>query len=81
MQENNFDRAASYYRTIANINPNSADAFYQLAVAEEGRYGFAAAEQAYARALELAPDNKGVQSRYEELKRKIAQSRKDAVTQ
>jgi tetratricopeptide (TPR) repeat protein len=80
MQENNFDRAASYYRTIANINPNSADAFYQLAVAEEGRYGFAAAEQAYARALELAPDNKGVQSRYEELKRKIAQSRKDAAT-
>ncbi len=27
--------------------------------------------------LELAPDNKGVQTRYEELKRKIAQSRKD----
>ena len=80
MQENNFDRAASYYRTIANINPNSADVFYQLAVAEEGRYGFAAAEQAYARALELAPENKAVQSRYEELKRKIAQSRKDAVT-
>ena len=80
MQESNFDRAASYYRTIANINPNSADAFYQLAVAEERRYGFAAAEQAYARALELAPDNKGVQSRYEELKRKVAQSRKSAVT-
>ena len=80
MQESNFDRAASYYRTIANINPNSADVFYQLAVAEEGRYGFAAAEQAYARALELAPDNKGVQSRYEELKRKVAQNRKDAVT-
>ncbi|MBI2534322.1 MAG: tetratricopeptide repeat protein, partial [Deltaproteobacteria bacterium] len=32
MQENNFDRAAFYYRTIANINPNSADVFYQLAV-------------------------------------------------
>ena len=80
MQENNFDRAASYYRTIANINPNSAEVFYQLAVAEEGRYGFAEAEKAYARALELAPDNKGVQNRYEELKRKVAQSRKDAAT-
>jgi Flp pilus assembly protein TadD len=80
MQENNFDRATSYYRMIANVNPNSADVFYQLAVAEEGRYGFAAAEQASANALELAPDNKGVQSRYEELKRKVAQSRKDAVT-
>ncbi len=32
------------------------------------------------KALELAPDNKGVQNRYEELKRKVAQSRKDAVT-
>ncbi len=80
MQENNFDRAAFYYRKIATINPNSADVYYQLAVAEEGRYGFAAAEKAYARAVELAPDNKGIQSRYEELKRKVAQSRKDAVT-
>jgi tetratricopeptide (TPR) repeat protein len=80
LQEQNFDRAVLYFSRIANINSNSADVYYNLAMAEERRYRFAAAEKAYARAVELAPYNKSFQSRYEELKRKVAQSRKDEVT-
>jgi len=80
LEQRNFDRAVLYLSKIANINPNSADVYYHLAVAEEGRYRFAAADQAYARAVELAPDNKSFQSRHEALKRRVDQSRKDTVT-
>ena len=57
IEQRNFDRAALYLNRIASINPNSADVYYQLAVAEEGRYRFADADKAYARAVELAPNN------------------------
>jgi tetratricopeptide (TPR) repeat protein len=80
LEQRNFDRAVLYLGKIANINPNSADVYYHLALAEEGRYRFAAAAQAYARAVELAPDNKAFQTRYEALKRRVDQNRKDTVT-
>jgi tetratricopeptide (TPR) repeat protein len=77
LQEQKFDRAALYYGKIANINPYSADVHYQLAVAEEGRYHFAAADKAFARALELAPGNKEFKDRYNSLRRKVAAERKN----
>jgi O-antigen ligase/tetratricopeptide (TPR) repeat protein len=80
LEQRNFDRAVLYLGKIANINPNSPEVYYHLALAEEERYRFAAAAQAYARAVELAPHNKGFQSRYEALKRRVDQSRKDTVT-
>ena len=55
--ERKFDRAALYLNRVTTINPDSANSYFQLAVAEEGRYRFADAGRAYARALELAPDN------------------------
>ena len=76
MQERDFDRAAFYYIQLANINRNSADTFYQLAVAEESRYGFAAADKAFARAVALAPDKDEYRERYEGLKARVAQNRK-----
>ncbi len=79
LQEKNFDRAVLYFSKIANINPNSADVYYHLAVAEEGRYRFAAAEKAYRRAVELAPQNTGIQSRYEAFKTRLAESQKARV--
>ncbi|OGQ79063.1 MAG: hypothetical protein A3F90_07405 [Deltaproteobacteria bacterium RIFCSPLOWO2_12_FULL_60_19] len=78
LEQANFDRAALYFGRIANINPNAADAYYRLAMAEEGRYRFAEADKAYARAIELAPDNKSFRDRYEGLKGKVAQNRTKA---
>ena len=76
MQERNFDRAAFHFTQLTNINRNSADTFYRLALAEEARYGFAAAAKAYARAVALAPDNDEYRQRYEGLKARVAQNRK-----
>ena len=77
LEQANFDRAALYFSRIANINPNSADVYYRLALAEEGRYRFADAGKAYARAIELAPDNKGFRERYEGLRKKVEENRKE----
>jgi predicted Zn-dependent protease len=75
-QDNNFDRAAYYFRSYVEINPAAADAFYHLALAEEQQYRFVAAEAAYKRAMELAPKNDGYRQRYEALKLKVAQNKK-----
>ena len=58
-EKQNFDRAALYLNRIAQINPDSADVYFNLAVAEEARYRFAEAGRAYTRAVELAPKNDG----------------------
>ena len=44
-------------------------------MAEEGRYRFAAAGAAYARAVELAPQNASYRSRYEEFKTRVDRNR------
>jgi tetratricopeptide (TPR) repeat protein len=75
-QENNFDRAAYYFRRYLDLNPDASDAFYSLALAEEGQYRFAAAVEAYHRAVELAPQHDAYRQRYESLKARVAQNRK-----
>ena len=75
LQKQNFDRAALYLNRIANINPDSADVYYRIAQAEEGRYRFAAAGAAYARAVELAPQNANFAKRYEEFKMRVERNR------
>ena len=75
LQENNFGRAAFYFNKATDLNSRSADAFYHLAMAEEGRYNFFSAEKAYAHAIKLAPENSGLQRRYDEFKRKAAEGR------
>ena len=65
LQERSFDRAALVLRKALDVKPESASAFYHLGEAEEGRYQLFAAEKAYARAVELAPDNNGFRQRYE----------------
>jgi tetratricopeptide (TPR) repeat protein len=78
LEQGNLDRAALYFGRMANLNPDAPDVFYQLARAEEGRYRFADADKAYARALELAPHNKEARSRYEAFKQRIAQHSNEA---
>jgi tetratricopeptide (TPR) repeat protein len=73
----NFDRAALYLDRITKINPDSADVYFNLAVAEEARYRFADASRAYARAIELAPGNESYRNRYEAFRERVAANTKD----
>lgn len=75
LQDRSFDRAAYYFRSIVNSDPTASDAYYHLAVAEEGQYRFAAAAEAYRRAIELAPQNSTYRDRYEAFKAKVEQNR------
>jgi predicted Zn-dependent protease len=72
LEKRNFDRAAMYLNRVAGITPNSADLFYRIAQAEEARYRFAAAGRAYARAVELEPNNEGYRERYEAFRERVA---------
>ena len=80
LQERNFGQAALSWRKALEANPNSAWAFYQLGLAEEGRYRFFDAERAYAKAVELAPDNASFHQGYEAFRRKVAANAKTPIT-
>lgn len=75
LQDRDFNRAAYYFRSIINVNPAASDAYYHLAVAEEAQYRFAAAGEAYTRAIELAPENGGYRQRYEQFKGRLEKNR------
>jgi len=75
LQEKNFDRAVLLLHKATALRSNAAAAFYNLGVAEERRYQFFAAQKAYARAVELAPDKTSFQERYEALQRKVAEQK------
>jgi tetratricopeptide (TPR) repeat protein len=74
-EKQNYDRTALYLNRIAKINPDAANVYYSLAVAEEARYRFADAGRAYARAVELAPKNATFAKRYEEFKMRVDRNR------
>jgi O-antigen ligase/Flp pilus assembly protein TadD len=79
VEERNFDRAAVTFRKAAKLRPNDASVLYQLAMAEEGRAQFAAAQQAYVRAVSLEPHNEGIRQRYEMFQRKTAEERRENI--
>jgi O-antigen ligase/tetratricopeptide (TPR) repeat protein len=72
LQEKNFDRAALWLHKATTLRSDDASAFYYLGVAEEKRYQFFEAQRAYARAVELDPDNMNFHSRYAAFQRKVA---------
>jgi O-antigen ligase/tetratricopeptide (TPR) repeat protein len=63
MREDRYAMAALWMRKAAAINP-SAEAFYNLAVAEEDAYDYFAASRSYAKALALAPSDPALRSGY-----------------
>jgi Flp pilus assembly protein TadD len=69
LQEKNFGRAASVLRKAAAIRSDDASIFYALALAEEGRYQFAAAQKAYSQAVNLKPQDADIRQHYEEFQR------------
>jgi O-antigen ligase/Flp pilus assembly protein TadD len=79
LEERNFDRAAVVFRKAAKLRPDNAPILYQLAMAEEGRAQFAAAQQAYVRAVSLEPHNEGMRQRYEMFQRKMAEERRENI--
>jgi tetratricopeptide (TPR) repeat protein len=75
----NFDQAAVWLKKAARLEP-SAEAFYELGLADEGAYEYFAAEKDYQRALALAPTNQGLKASYEQFRRKLAQAKHDSFT-
>jgi len=69
-----FDRAFVLKR-LSELGPASADTFYQLGLAEEGRFGFAAADAAYARAAQLAPETNHYRERRQALQKRMTDNR------
>jgi tetratricopeptide (TPR) repeat protein len=72
LQHGEFERALGPTRRAAELNPQSGEAHFYLAQAEEGAYQYSAAKTDYQRAIALAPDNATFKSRSVDLLRKIA---------
>ena len=72
MDEGNFDRATLAYQRAAQIDPHSAMAFFKLAQAEQGAFDYASANRDYARAVTLAPDNRGMLQGYRDFQKNTA---------
>ncbi|MDH3443917.1 MAG: O-antigen ligase family protein, partial [Deltaproteobacteria bacterium] len=77
--DKDFDHATLFYRKLAGITPASADVHFHLAVAEEGRYRFAAAKKAYTRAVELAPANDIYRKQFEAFKERVERDRNNTL--
>lgn len=75
LREKDFNRATLLLRKAAHLRPDSASAFFNLGLAEEGRYQFFDAQKAYARAVELAPNNMSFRVRYQTFQRKVAEQK------
>ncbi len=67
----NYDSAAELLRRAVKLAPQSGQAYFYLAQAEEGDYQYPAAKADYSRAIALAPGNREFQSRRSDLLRKI----------
>jgi tetratricopeptide (TPR) repeat protein/O-antigen ligase len=66
------DLAVDTMRKVTTIEPDSADAYVRLAVAEEAAYLYADADRDYSHALSLEPNNPEVKSRYAEFQKRTA---------
>jgi O-antigen ligase/tetratricopeptide (TPR) repeat protein len=79
MRENRYEMAVLWMRKAGAIKP-SAEAFYNLAVAEEAAYDYFAASRSYARALALAPDDPALRSGYLAFQSKLTRNEGAART-
>jgi tetratricopeptide (TPR) repeat protein len=66
------DQAILWLKQASQLDPTSAEAFFQLAQAEESAYQFLAAQTDYTKALALEPGNIAMQSRFEQFKERVA---------
>ena len=66
------DLAVDTMRKVTSNEPDSADAYVRLAVAEEAAYLYADADRDYSHALSLEPNNPEAKSRYAEFQKRTA---------
>ena len=76
--ERKFDRATIAYQHATEIDPGSARAYFSLGQAEEAAFDYGAANRDYARALKLAPTDKGMRKAYLDFQQRTAQLLKPA---
>jgi len=62
------------WRRAIEIHPDSADAFYQLGLAEEAGYQYFAAERDLGHAVDLAPKDSTIRAHYQDFHHKLAGS-------
>ncbi len=67
-----FNQAVITLGNAIQLNPDSAVAYYSLAQADEQAYNYADADKAYARAVQLAPDNETYKSSFDDFHKKFA---------
>jgi O-antigen ligase/Tfp pilus assembly protein PilF len=74
MNQKRYDRAVLLMKGVTEMQPDSAVAFQNLAVAEEANYQFFDAGRDFARAVALAPDNVEIKDHYAQFQKKVAAS-------
>jgi O-antigen ligase/tetratricopeptide (TPR) repeat protein len=72
MSQKRYDRAVLLLKGVTEMRPDSAEAFYQLAQAEEANYQFFDAGRDFARAVELAPGDPKIKAHFEEFQKRVA---------
>jgi O-antigen ligase/tetratricopeptide (TPR) repeat protein len=72
MKEKRFDQAVLWGRRATEIRPDSAEAFYQLGLAEQATYQYFAAIKDFGHAVELAPGDAQIKAHYIEFQRQGA---------
>ena len=78
LYNNQLAQAIPMFRRATDMDPGSADAYFLLGRAEEAEYHYSAADDAYARAIALAPDNAGYKQTYQAFRDKM---RRDSANQ
>ncbi len=76
-QQNLWDEAIFRWKKAVELEPDSASAHNNLAVAFEQKGLWEEARKEYTRALELNPKNEYIQSNYEKFKQRIEGDAKD----
>jgi tetratricopeptide (TPR) repeat protein len=76
MEQGRYDRATLMMQQATQEMPASADAFYNLGLADEATYQFSAADRSFQQALRLAPRNRDYQAHYDEFRKQLAASEK-----
>ncbi|MGO9604262.1 MAG: O-antigen ligase family protein [Candidatus Binataceae bacterium] len=78
LDNNQLAQAIPMFRRATDMDPDSADAYFLLGRAEEADYHYSAADDAYGRAIALAPDNAGYKQAYQAFRDKM---RRDSANQ
>lgn len=76
LADNHPDQAATWFQRAAQLRPNSSEAFSDLGRAEEVAYQYFAADQAYRRAVAIAPEDGGLRQQYAAFRQRVADNSK-----